>query len=115
MRMIDADALLTAITELTLSGEPQYVWSSDVISAIVHAPTVKPKRESRAMLPCKCGSKLREHWYSPDAEKREILKCMRCGFKVSGKNEMDVIREWNRAIRLEQTARQTEEGETLCD
>lgn len=118
MRLIDADALLADIHNAMCADcedECAACQWRDAIRLIESAPTVKPKRESRAMLPCKCGSKLREHWYAPDAEKSEILKCMRCGFKVSGKNEMDVIREWNRAIRIEQTARQTEEGETLCD
>ena len=56
----------------------------------------KPKpRESKAMLPCKCGGTRREHWYGVDYE---ALVCKRCGFKVAGKNEMDAIRNWNKAV-----------------
>ena len=58
----------------------------------------KPKRESRAMLPCKCGCKRREHWIAPGAEMPEILKCYQCGFTVRGKNQTDVIRQWNKAV-----------------
>lgn len=56
------------------------------------------KRESRAMLPCRCGGKLREHWYGIDSES---LVCKRCGFSVIGKNNADVIRRWNEAVRLD--------------
>lgn len=57
----------------------------------------KPKkRESRAMLPCKCGGNRREHWYGADSE---ILVCKRCGFKVIGKNSTDAIRKWNEAVK----------------
>ena len=59
----------------------------------------KPKRESRAMLPCKCGCKRREHWLSADREKPEGLKCMKCGFNVWGANQTDVIRQWNKAVQ----------------
>ena len=59
----------------------------------------KPKRESRAMLPCKCGCKRREHWLSASSEKPEGLKCMKCGFKVWGTNQTDVIRQWNKAVQ----------------
>lgn len=54
------------------------------------------KRESLAMLPCKCGGKRREHWYGAESE---ALVCKRCGFKVVGKNSMDVIRRWNEAVK----------------
>ena len=57
------------------------------------------KKESRAMLPCKCGCKRREHWYGgDDPNKREQLKCERCGFTAYGKNATDVIRNWNKAV-----------------
>ena len=56
------------------------------------------KRESKAMLPCKCGSKRREHWYSGNPNEAEILKCCRCGFRVCGNSAMDVIRNWNKAV-----------------
>lgn len=54
------------------------------------------KRESRAMLPCRCGGKLREHWYGIDSES---LVCKRCGFSVIGKNNADAIRKWNEAVK----------------
>lgn len=58
------------------------------------------KRESKAMLPCKCGCKRREHWFGgDDPEKFEMLKCYRCGFTAYGKNATDVIRNWNKAVR----------------
>ena len=53
------------------------------------------KRESLAMLPCKCGGTRREHWYGIGSE---ALVCKRCGFKVWGKNATDAIREWNKAV-----------------
>ena len=60
------------------------------------------KRESRAMLPCKCGCKRREHWFGgDDPEKFEILKCSHCGFTAYGKNATDVIRNWNKAVKAD--------------
>lgn len=59
---------------------------------------VKPY-ESRAMLPCVCGGKSREHWYGCDGS--EQLICKRCGKKVSGISGMDVIRKWNKTIQEE--------------
>ena len=56
------------------------------------------KNESMRMLPCKCGGKRREHWYSPNDEMPEELRCEKCGFSVSGKNRVDVIRRWNIAV-----------------
>lgn len=91
------------------NGEPRcdeeragkYIW--DAIELL----TEKPKRESRAMLPCKCGCKRREHWYGSDGY--EELRCMNCGFKVRGKNATDAIRNWNMAINDEIPKK---EGET---
>ena len=60
------------------------------------------KRESKAMLPCKCGCKRREHWFGgDDPEKFEMLKCSHCGFTAYGKNATDVIRNWNKAVRAD--------------
>lgn len=60
--------------------------------------SIKPY-ESRAMLPCVCGCKSREHWYGCDGS--EQLICKRCGKKVSGISGMDVIRKWNKTIQEE--------------
>ena len=70
------------------------------VNIAIHAvDMLKPKkRESRAMLPCKCGGVRREHWYGIGSE---ILVCKRCGFKVFGKNRTDAIRKWNEAVRLD--------------
>ena len=59
----------------------------------------KPKRESKAMLPCKCGCKRREHWYSANPERPEELRCIKCGFSVVGRDATDVIRQWNKAVK----------------
>ena len=58
-------------------------------------------RESRKMLPCKCGCKRREHWYGSSYDNSEGLKCIKCGFEVWGKNATDVIRKWNEAVKWE--------------
>ena len=69
----------------------------DVAIALLKEQESK-KRESRAMLPCKCGSVRREHWYGVDME---ALVCKRCGFKVIGRNSADAIRKWNEAVKQE--------------
>jgi hypothetical protein len=88
------------------NGNEHFLYGIETAKEIVeNAPTVsdKPKRESKAMLPCKCGCKRREHWYAPsNKETPEFLKCMRCGFKVYGKNETDVIRKWNEAVKRDE-------------
>ena len=61
-------------------------------------PVKTPQRPEK-LLPCKCGCKRREHWYSSAEDCRNILKCYKCGFEVGGKNEIDVHKKWNEAIR----------------
>ncbi len=61
----------------------------------------KPKRESKAMLPCKCGGKRWEHWYS--SAKGAGLRCKKCGFEVWGKDDTDVIKKWNEAVKQDET------------
>ena len=56
-------------------------------------------RESRKMLPCKCGYNIREHWICGSNDNPEGLKCKKCGFTVWGKDGMDVIRKWNEAVK----------------
>ena len=51
------------------------------------------------LLPCKCGCRKREHWYSGDKQAPEQLRCMKCGFSVCGKNSADARRQWNEAVR----------------
>lgn len=63
-------------------------------------PLKEPKpRESRAMLPCKCGCNRREHWFAPGNELCEELRCKKCGFTIAGKNQIDAIRRWNEAVK----------------
>lgn len=62
-------------------------------------------RESRKMLPCKCGCKRREHWYGSSYDNSEGLKCTKCGFEVWGKNAIDVIRKWNEAVKINDSAK----------
>ena len=73
------------------------------VNIAIHAvDMLKPKkRESLAMLPCKCGYNRREHWLAPNNELCEELRCKKCGFTVAGKNQIDVIRRWNEAVRLD--------------
>lgn len=52
------------------------------------------------LLPCICGCKQREHWYSaPDAT--EILVCKKCGKRAEGKNEREAKHNWNEMIKSE--------------
>lgn len=53
---------------------------------------IKPK-----ILPCVCGCKRREHW-SNSVENTRTLICKRCHKKIIGKNEIDVINNWNKEI-----------------
>lgn len=59
----------------------------------------KRKRPSRALMPCKCGCKRREHLYKPGADDPEGLMCMVCGLTVWGHSQMDVIRRWNEEVK----------------
>lgn len=83
-------------------GDKWRVVRTDIIEdaiSLLEAQELK-KRESKAMLPCKCGCKRREHWFGgDDPEKFEMLKCSHCGFTAYGKNATDVIRNWNKAVR----------------
>lgn len=106
MRCIDADALKESIRKAL--GIKSFICllpsEKAIIDQIDDAPTVeppKPKRESRAMLPCTCGCRRREHWFGADYE---ALVCKQCGRKVSGKNAMDAIRNWNREMGADDNA-----------
>lgn len=53
-------------------------------------------RESRAKVPCICGSRKRETWLS-DAGWQ--FKCMKCGRRSPwGKTEKEAIQNWNKMI-----------------
>lgn len=103
MRLIDADALKKTIEAARCADCPDKgrcttcQWD-DAISMIDATPTYhRPKVEP--LLPCKCGCERREHWFSGNFEMPEMLKCMKCGFAVKGKNKADVRREWNKAVK----------------
>lgn len=125
MRLIDADALKQALQSHydTIGQDCTYdpVYRAGCLAGLEAATfeincaaTIEPKRvrESRAMLPCICGSKRREHWFSGSDQFPEELRCAKCGFSVKGRNATDVIRAWNRAIEseLDMKAAKTERG-----
>lgn len=58
-----------------------------------------PKREK--LLPCLCGCKKRGHWYGYNGAAKVTLKCMKCGFSVSGSSENNAVENWNKAIKKE--------------
>lgn len=103
MRLIDADALERRIMMMP-DDELCEDCCYNVVNAIYQVPTisVKPKRESMAMLPCKCGCKRREHWYGNKKGYERTLVCKRCGFEVHGENDTDVIRKWNEAVKRDE-------------
>ena len=78
-----------------------YYYSKAIEDALELLKTKYKPRESRKMLPCKCGCKIREHWFSGSSDNPEGLKCQKCGFTVWGKDCMDVIRKWNEAVKWE--------------
>lgn len=80
-------------------GKTVYIYFPDSMQKIGKCEAVKERERPERLLPCKCGCKRREHWVGSDPEKREILKCMKCGFKVAGKNEVDVHRKWNEVVK----------------
>lgn len=107
MRLIDADYVISALSIFNdrENGNEHFLYGIETAKEIVeNAPTVsdKPKRESKAMLPCKCGCKLREHWYGNKKGYECTLVCKRCGFEIYGKNETDVIRKWNEAVKRDE-------------
>ena len=99
-KLIDVDALRLMKVEECAGHTIEYAegWKA-CIEWLKTLPDARPKRESKALLPCKCGCKRREHWYGGTKEYDEGLKCMKCGFTVWGKSEMDAIRKWNEAVR----------------
>ena len=64
------------------------------------------KNPTPKMLPCTCGCKRREHWYvSGDTQYKRTLRCKKCGKEASGKNDTDVINNWNKMIMEERKGR----------
>ena len=68
-----------------------------VIHAKCEAVKTRPKPEK--LLPCKCGAKRREHWFGSKSDRAFILKCYKCGFEASGKNEIEAHKNWNEAVK----------------
>ena len=71
---------------------------NEAYNMAIRVLTKKVRERPERLLPCKCGCKRREHWIGCTVENTEILKCIKCGFTVSGKNEIDVHKAWNKAV-----------------
>lgn len=82
-------------------GQEVSVYFPDTMLKHGKCEAVKEKKRPEKLLPCKCGCRRREHWCAAGSEDSEILKCMKCGFKVYGKNEIDVHKKWNEAVSAE--------------
>lgn len=80
-------------------GKMVQIYFPDSMQKFGKCEAVKERERPERLLPCKCGCKRREHWISADPDNREILKCMICGFEVSGKDEIDVHKKWNEAMK----------------
>ena len=97
MRLIDAD-------KLRYEAEHCLETTEGFIALIDMQPTVDATviKRPEKFIPCTCGCNRREHHYVYNMSSREesvILKCMKCGYSIQGKNEMDARRKWNEAIR----------------
>ena len=65
---------------------------------VLHGKCKAIKRPER-LIPCTCGCKRRENWYGrKNTNDAFILKCCKCGFRVSGISKIDVHKKWNEAI-----------------
>lgn len=84
-------------------GQDVSVYFPDTMVKHGKCEAVKVRERPERLLPCKCGSKRREHWYGGSPDNLEILKCCKCGYSVGGKNEIDVHKKWNEAIKKETT------------
>lgn len=58
------------------------------------------KRIIPKLLPCICGCKRRHHWYIAGSENKRALECKRCGKRIEGINDIDVINKWNEMIKF---------------
>ena len=83
-------------------GQEVLVFFKDTMSEKGICEAVKEHQRPERLLPCKCGCKRREHWYGPrNSENAYILKCCKCKFSIGGKNEIDVHKKWNEAVKNE--------------
>ena len=80
-------------------GQEVSVYFPDSMMKRSVCKSVKVRERPEKLLPCKCGCKRREHWTGLTSNNSEILKCCRCGFEVGGKNEIDVHKKWNEAVK----------------
>lgn len=86
-------------------GQDVTVYFQDTTIKHGKCEAVKIRQRPEKLLPCICGCKRREHWYSSAENSREILKCSKCGFEVGGKNEIDVHKKWNGAVTQHESIR----------
>jgi len=82
-------------------GQDVQVYFPDSMYKLGKCEAVKERERPEKLLPCKCGCNRREHWCGTNPNRAEILICKKCGFKVAGRNEIDVHKKWNEAIRNE--------------
>ena len=61
-----------------------------------------PIRPKEKLLPCVCGSKRREHWYTyVNGVEYAVLRCERCEREASGRTEREARKNWNDMVRGE--------------
>lgn len=80
-------------------GKMVQIYFPDSMQKIGKCEAVKERERPERLLPCKCGCQRREHWVGCNTDQSVILKCMKCGFKVAGKNEVDVHKKWNEEVK----------------
>ena len=86
-------------------GQEVSIYFKDTMSKKGICEAVKERQRPERLLPCKCGCRRRERWYGgwygSNSNNITILKCCKCGFGVGGKNEIDVHKKWNEAVKNE--------------
>lgn len=76
------------------------ICASEAIALLDELKKKNTKNRPERLVPCTCGCKKREHWYgAKNSENSRTLKCCKCGFTVSGRNEIEVHKKWNEAVK----------------
>lgn len=72
----------------------------EAIDIAIAALKKRKPYESKALKPCKCGSKLKpENWVSSGCE---FYQCCECGFKsTEAKTNIKARRNWNREVSID--------------
>lgn len=91
--------LKDAVNNVKLFLKTYDLFDSDRESITKLVESCDKKTESKALKPCKCGTKIKPHCWFSTGDDTHFFKCEECGFRTTAaKTEMQARRNWNSEV-----------------